>query len=103
MTRAATVTAAHYPPGDQSWYQWPFFNGGKYNPGYPDEDQYEMASTNAGYNNGKAQVACYSDKTPTMDVYRIPSQQRGPRPAINGAMVLSQRFQIHPTRCKRHL
>ncbi|RYP62498.1 hypothetical protein DL769_007277 [Monosporascus sp. CRB-8-3] len=43
---------------------------GKCSPGCPDNDQYEIASTKAGCNNGKAQVVCCSGKTPAMDIYR---------------------------------
>ncbi|KAL6401100.1 hypothetical protein AUP68_16824 [Ilyonectria robusta] len=58
------------PPGDQPWCQWLFFNGGKCNPGCPASSGIEVASTKAGCNNGKAQVACCKDGGSSMDIYR---------------------------------
>lgn len=58
------------PPGDQPWCQWLFFNGGKCNPGCPADSGIEVASTKAGCNNGKAQVACCKDGGSSMDIYR---------------------------------
>lgn len=58
------------PPGDQPVCQWLFLNGGKCNPGCPYDYMFEVASTTAGCNNGKAQVACCSGETPALDVYR---------------------------------
>lgn len=46
------------PPEDQPTCQWLFFNGGKCKPGCPHDMDIVIASTKAGCNNGKAQVAC---------------------------------------------
>ncbi|EEU38421.1 uncharacterized protein NECHADRAFT_88725 [Fusarium vanettenii 77-13-4] len=62
------------PPGKQPFCQWLFHNNGKCSPGCPDrngeEPMYEVASTSAACNNGKAQVACCRGNTPALDVYR---------------------------------
>ncbi|KAH7015839.1 hypothetical protein EDB80DRAFT_568032 [Ilyonectria destructans] len=57
------------PPGDQPFCQWLFFNGGKCNPGCPTGRGIEVASTKAGCNNGKAQVACCRGGGSSMDIY----------------------------------
>ncbi|WYZ41182.1 hypothetical protein EsH8_V_000077 [Colletotrichum jinshuiense] len=59
-----------YPPGDQPTCQWLFFNGGKCNPGCPHDTDIVIASTKAGCNNGKAQVACCDGGSSSMDIYR---------------------------------
>lgn len=55
------------PPGKQPFCQWLFHNNGKCTPGCPDrtgdEEMWEVASTSAACNNGKAQVACCRGNT----------------------------------------
>ncbi|KAJ3466401.1 hypothetical protein MRS44_007059 [Fusarium solani] len=62
------------PPGKQPFCQWLFHNNGKCTPGCPDrtgdEEMWEVASTSAACNNGKAQVACCRGNTPGLAVYR---------------------------------
>ncbi|KAH7142578.1 glycoside hydrolase superfamily [Dactylonectria estremocensis] len=58
------------PPGDQPTCQWLYFNGGKCSPGCPGDSDMEVASTKAGCNNGKAQVACCKGDASSMDIYR---------------------------------